>query len=303
MPDNLCFSSNIEEYRVFTGNRITIPHMTFSYWSDTPYTEFVIGEQIRLDKFFTEDIYTNYSLTPIQHIAEFQRWLGHDFTPVKITVSDEILSIRNGKPFRQWLITVDGYIQRTFADGMGSDDVDSCIYQYSVEVEQVSDEALLFKVSLECRCFEDDLTLPYDFGDNIELPGVPVPLSCKQYSFKHDYDDIGFPYWGIFYDAQAIYYPNGEPEPPLQLDISTSYELNGTTVRSVDGQFVALRRSLDPIVRKSISFLSDDPEPAVTLGDTYEGGIALSENIVAEEVSVNDVSLGKKYRHNIEVEA
>ena len=39
------------------------------------------------------------------------------------------------------------------------------------------------------------------------------------------------------------------------------------------------------------------------LGETYQGGIALSENIIKESTKVNGVETGSYYKHTIEVEA
>ena len=89
----------------------------------------------------------------------------------------------------------------------------------------------------------------------------------------------------------------GGDEPAVQElpddEISVSYELNGTTVRTVDGELIALRRSEKPILRKSIVTYDNSSKPITTLGSTYKGGIA---------ISVDGSVKSSHYKHTIEVE-
>ena len=83
---------------------------------------------------------------------------------------------------------------------------------------------------------------------------------------------------------------------------SITYELNGSTVRSVSGEFIALRRSENPITKKSITVYSASPEPIAAPGETYEGGIVTSENIIKEAIKNNGGLSASYYKHSIEVE-
>ena len=99
---------------------------------------------------------------------------------------------------------------------------------------------------------------------------------------------------------------DGGDEPAVQElpddEVSVSYELNGTTVRTVDGELIALRRSEEPILRKSIVTYSTSGSPLTVLGDSYKGGIAISESIIKETVTVDGSVKSSHYKHTIEVE-
>ena len=56
-------------------------------------------------------------------------------------------------------------------------------------------------------------------------------------------------------------------------------------------------------MRKTITVYNDSNEQIATLGDTYQGGIAISETIVKEDISVNGVVTSSHYKHDIEVQA
>ena len=87
-------------------------------------------------------------------------------------------------------------------------------------------------------------------------------------------------------------------------ELSVSYEINGITVRTVDGNLVALRRSQNPITRKTITVYSDSDTRLATPGSDYNSyGIALSENVLKENVKSNGVIIKTYYKHSIEVEA
>ena len=82
-----------------------------------------------------------------------------------------------------------------------------------------------------------------------------------------------------------------------------AYEINGSTVRSVAGEFIALRRSETPVTKKSITVYTSTVDAVTVPGSTYEGGIVISENISKETIKNNGVVTASYYKHSIEVEA
>ena len=102
-------------------------------------------------------------------------------------------------------------------------------------------------------------------------------------------------------------------------EASTSYEINGLTVRTVDGTLVALRRSKSPISRTTITVYNSSKSKLCTPGDAFNAsslslpedtdigvssdGIVLSENVSKETIKSNNVVIKTYYKHSIEVEA
>lgn len=102
-------------------------------------------------------------------------------------------------------------------------------------------------------------------------------------------------------------------------EASTSYEINGLTVRTVDGNLVALRRSETPISKTTITVYNSSKSKLCTPGDTFNtsnlslpdgadigvssGGIVLSENVTKETIKSNGEIIKTYYKHSIEVEA
>ena len=96
---------------------------------------------------------------------------------------------------------------------------------------------------------------------------------------------------------------SGETTSLPETEAVITYEINGSTVRSITGEFIALRRSLTPITKKSITVYTHTVDPVATPGSIYSGGIVTSENISQETVKNNGIVTGSYYRHVIEVEA
>lgn len=86
-------------------------------------------------------------------------------------------------------------------------------------------------------------------------------------------------------------------------ETSINYELNGSSVRSVSGEFIALRRSQNPIIKKNFTVYSRSAEPITSPGEIYEGGIVTSENIIKETIKKNGAVSASYFKHSIEVEA
>lgn len=107
--------------------------------------------------------------------------------------------------------------------------------------------------------------------------------------------------WEITIEGSSSGTPDASALPDDE--VSTIYELNGSSVRSVSGEFIALRRSNTPITKKSITLYSNSSEAVAFPGDTYEGGIVTSVNISKETIKNNGVISASYFKHSIEVEA
>ena len=236
------------------------------------------------------------------------------FVITKIHVSDEVIGERNGYPFRQWLITLDGYIQKSTVLMQGEEPaVEVIINSYSISVEKLENRDTLFKISIETINYGDapEIKCSIGKGDSesseassnffADIPGVPAPFTCTNYSYSDTFNELNLQVWTVVYEGFAIV-PHEEEVDDDDLAISTSYELNGSIAYTVDGDIVALRRSETPITKSSITTYTDSADRITTPGDVYQGGIVLSESVMQETVKNNNVLIHSYYKHTIEIE-
>lgn len=81
---------------------------------------------------------------------------------------------------------------------------------------------------------------------------------------------------------------------------TVSYELNGTTTRSVSGELIVLTRSSTPMTKKSITVYTESDN---RIGSSYaQEGVVLSETISKEVIKEDGEVKKTYYRHEIEVE-
>ena len=307
MPENLCYSYSFSYPRYpFYDEKgsptiIFCPFVTFSFYADEPLiTKYQVDRAIHVDDWLSKEIISNYGEVVPDHVSE----IAHYLIPVKISISDEVIGTKNGMPFRQWKHIIEGYLQRPQSIDAESAVIQPVVKGYSISAENQDNGSILFKVSIESACRNDDPVLLCQPGEDIEdVPGVPIPVTCNSYSCKDSHDEAGVYIWTVVYDCTGIYWPGGEQESTLPDDeVSVSYELNGTTVRTVDGELLVLRRSEYPILRKNIVTYSTSGSPLTVPGDSYKGGVALSESIIKETVTVDGSVKSSHYKHTIEVE-
>ena len=190
-----------------------------------------------------------------------------------------------------WTTTYEGASAGTGED----DDEDNIGTKYSLSVS--ADEKT---ASMEVTNKGSSPSINKNVGDTFTVPGLAGYIKCTSVKASNSYNEHGVQSWNVTYEGTT-----GEDEETStpENEISFSYELNGTTVRTIDGEFLALRRSTTPITKKSIVIYNDSQNSVVTIGSNYEGGIAISENIIKEEISKNGVKLKSYYKHTIEVES
>ena len=148
--------------------------------------------------------------------------------------------------------------------------------------------------------WEDEPVSPFNIGDTFYPVDNGPALVVEKISIK---DNVIGEVAGKPFRQWEITIEGSEADASLPVsESSISYELNGSTVRSVSGEFIALRRSVHPITKKTFTVYSDSHEPISTPGEAYEGGIVTSENIVQETIKNNGVLSASYYKHSIEVE-
>lgn len=148
----------------------------------------------------------------------------------------------------------------------------------------------------------------FDVGDTFSpIPDGPV-LTVRKVNITDKVIGINagefVRQWQISVEGDNSLTASGSSSSLPNDELSVSYELNGTTARTVDGDFIALRRSLIPIKRTSITVCSDSQEALTIPGNTYETyGTVVSENIVKETIKKDNVIVRTYYKHTIEAEA
>lgn len=148
--------------------------------------------------------------------------------------------------------------------------------------------------------WEDTPVSPFNVGDTFTPVSGGPALTVGKVSIKDNVigETAGKPVrqWQITVEGSSS---SSLPES----ETSITYELNGATVRTVAGEFIALRRSTTPITKKSITVYSNSAEAIATPGSSYQGGIVTSENISKETIKDNGTVISSYYRHTLEVEA
>lgn len=147
--------------------------------------------------------------------------------------------------------------------------------------------------------WSDSPTSAYNVGDDFRpVPDAPL-MKVAKVSIKDSVigEHCGKPVrqWQITVEGS-----NDTSLPAAEQSIT--HELNGVTARTVDGEFVVLRRSATPITRKSITVCTNTSTAVVLPGATYEDGIVTSVNIVKETLKINGADFGSYYKQTVEVE-
>ena len=215
---------------------------------------------------------------------------------VKVSGSDSYTE--NGR--RKWVMVYEGSDSTDSTSGDTHQEVST---KYSFDIEKNSDGVTVYSGTKEFSSSEVNASPGISLGETF-ICGFVGTLTCTKIRASEDNSGI----WTFVIEgARSSGSSQGDdPQDDSSLpddEISLSYELNGTTVYTVSGKFIALRRSTNPILKKSITVYTEDVTPVATIGSSYQGGIALSENIIKETIRNNGVVTGSYYKHTIEVEA
>ena len=279
MPGELWRTHGLEVSRDADGAIVTSGSL--SYWADEPVSSYAVGDTF-------------------QPIGAY----GPTLVVTRVSMSDDVVGMRMGRPVRQWQITVESEGTSTGAGDaararwtyeMSKDDNGLVYHRGSVELKNDGD-APIFKMSLGD-----------EFGKKLTVPiGGMSDLKCTRVSASDEWTDKGVRRWTVTYDGAKVAPASGDSLVPTDTEETISYEINGRTTRAVDGTFVVLRRSILPVTRRSLVRYSEEESGGkneTTLGSAYEGlGIAVSERVTKETIKENGVVIGAYWRHDIEVE-
>ena len=197
----------------------------------------------------------------------------------------------NDKGVHSWTVIYDGSAN---SGGSGQSSSDT---KYSFNIENNNDGITVYSGSVEESYSGDTPNITLQIGDKFSIP-FAGELTCTKIKANDEYDDNGVHKWLVVCEgARSGNSDSGSGDLP-ENEETISYEINGSTVRSVAGELIALRRSATPITKKSITVYSRTNTAIATLGTIYQGGIAISENISREKVNNSSYY----YRHEIEVE-
>ena len=203
-----------------------------------------------------------------------------EVTCTKVSGSDSYSD--TGK--RKWMIVYEGSDKSQLENDKG---------KYTLNIEKNSDGLTVYSGSKEITCTGKTPTISVSVGEKFSLPLVGELTCTRVHSSNNNADS-----WSILIEGSRT---SIDSLPETETVIN--YEINGTTVRSVAGEFIALRRSATPITKKSITVYTDTAASVASPGSTYKGGIVISENIVKETIKNNGVVISSYYKHTIEVEA
>ena len=177
---------------------------------------------------------------------------------------------------------------------------------YSFSIDRNSGSPAV-SASMQVTNVGDSPTLSIEVGETFTIPGLGK-VTCTNISVSDSYSEGGSHVWTVTYEGNPNSSSSGSSDSgsgsssTSSNETSISYELNGSTVRTVKGELIVLRRSSTPITKKTITVFNDSDGKTTTIGSEYEGGIVLSENIIKETITNNGVVTGSHYKHTIEVE-
>ena len=181
------------------------------------------------------------------------------------------------KGVHSWTVIYDG------STNLGSSGQSSNT-KYSFNIENNNDGVTVYSGSVEESYSGDTPNITLQIGDKFSIP-FAGELTCTKIKANDEYDDNGVHKWLVVCEgARSGNSDSGSGDLP-ENEETISYEINGSTVRSVAGELIALRRSATPITKKSITVYSRTNTAIATLGTLYQGGIAISENISREKVN------------------
>ncbi len=258
MPENLYRSYSLEKSADSISGSLTL-------WEDSPSSPYDIG-------------------------GTFQPVPGGPRLKVsKVNISDNVIGERNGKPYRQWQIVVEGNTEESSVET-------NIKYSFSISSEEKSG-------TMEVVQKGNSPSISLNIGETFNVPGIGN-VKCTAIKGNDSYNENGIHVWTTSYEGVMYSGGNDDENPSLpDTEITISYELNGITTRTVAGEFLALMRSSTPITKKTITVYNNSVSAISSPGGTYEGGIVLSENIEKETIKVNGVTTNSYYKHSIEVES
>ena len=218
-------------------------------------------------------------------------------TCIKVSGSDSYTD--SGQ--RKWVMVYEASDSTDDSSGSGQQEASA---KYSFDIEHNSDGITVYSGTKEISYTGDTPAPGINVGDVFSIP-VAGYLTCTK--VRGSDDGTGLWTFVIEGSRSGADSSGGEQQDDSSIpddEISISYELNGSTARTVGGEFIALRRSNTAVKKTSITKYSDSQNALASIGEQYESyGIALSENIIKETIKKDNVIIRTYYKHTIEVEA
>ena len=218
-----------------------------------------------------------------------------DVTIVKVSGSDTYTE--NGR--RKWVMVYEASDSQD--DSSSPDDPNEYGTKYSFDIENNSDGTTIYTGTKEFYASGENASAGISIGGTFDVPIVGTLTCTKIRGYKDEETGL----FSFIIEGSRSSSQSDDPHDDSGLPDSeetVSYELNGSTVRSVSGELIALRKSETPITKKTFTLYNNSNRPTATLGSLYRGGIALSENIIKETIKNNGVVTSSYYKHTIEIE-
>lgn len=217
-----------------------------------------------------------------------------EVTCVKVSGSDNYSD--TGK--RKWTVTYEGTDKTQEETEHQVDEI-----KYTLNIEKNSDGVTIYSGTKETTYLGSTPSISVNIGEKFSLPLIGE-VTCTRINTSNSDAET----WTITLEGSrsGSSGEEGDDEEDASLpetEITLNYELNGTTVRTIAGEFIALRRSETPIAKKNITVYTQDDNAVALPGNSYEGGIVTSVNIVKEVIKNDGVETGSYYKQTLEVEA
>ena len=172
--------------------------------------------------------------------------------------------------------------------------------KYTLNIEEDSDGVPVYSGSKEITRTGTAPTISVNVGDDFSLPLIGH-VKCTRIQSSNENANT----WKVVTEGsrRGKVSDSGQEDSFPDTETEITYELNGSAVRSVSGEFIALKRSDVPIIKKTITVYTQDSSAVADPGSSYQGGIVTSENIIKETIKDNGTVISSYYKHTIEVEA
>ena len=249
----------------------------------------------------------NFSISPEEKSGSMEVTNKGDSPAISLNVGDTFSIPGIGEVFCSSVKGNDAYDEAgvhswsIIYEGSNKTVVQEADVKYSLNIEHNSDGFTVYSGSKEFTCSGTAPAVDIHIGDTFTLPLIGE-LTCTRISSSN----IDANSWSVVIEGSRGGSSSGDGDDDTSLpdnDTVITREINGSTVRTVNGEFIALRRSLSPIVKKTITVYSSTLDPIATPGNFYQGGIVLSENIIKETIKNNGVVTNSYYKHTLEIEA
>lgn len=179
--------------------------------------------------------------------------------------------------------------------------------RYSINIEKNSDGVVVYTGTKEITS-DSEPTTSTNIGDKLTFPLIGSVPCVRIYSNNNDNGT-----WTLVIECSSEGESGsgsgeggGEGGTSTSLpetEVETTYEINGTTARSVAGELIILKRSDTSITKQTVTVYTQDGNSVANPGSSYRGGICISEHISKETIKNNGVVVSSYFKHVIEVEA